>query len=126
MMESISSKVRLSLWPYSAAQQPVQCRLQALVGSSRMAQGMLHWYLSRMRSCSGQAIRLPSMAKVFTSLLRTAGFRSMIFMISWYQLFLVSSAVRKASRWLGNRPSGATLSRAFMILVALVTGSARK
>ncbi len=39
MMESISSNVRLSLLPYSAAQQPVQCRLQALVGSSRMVVG---------------------------------------------------------------------------------------
>ena len=35
-----------SLLPYSAAQQPVQCRLQAEVGSIRMAQGMLQPYFS--------------------------------------------------------------------------------
>ena len=51
MMESISSKDRFSLLPYSAAQQPVQCRLQAEVGSSRMAQGMLQPYFSRIFSC---------------------------------------------------------------------------
>ena len=40
-MLSISSYVRLSLLPYSAAQQPVQWRLHALVGSMSMAQGTL-------------------------------------------------------------------------------------
>lgn len=45
----------LSRLPYSAAQQPVQCRLQALVGSSRMAHGMLHWYFSRDFCWTGQA-----------------------------------------------------------------------
>ena len=33
MISSICSKVRLWLWPYSAAQQPVQRMLQAAVGS---------------------------------------------------------------------------------------------
>ena len=54
IMESISSKVRFSLLPYSAAQQPVQCRLQAEVGSSRMAQGILQLYFFRYSSCFGQ------------------------------------------------------------------------
>ena len=47
MILSISSKLRLFLWPYSPAQQPTQCMLQALVGSNRISQGMLHWYLTR-------------------------------------------------------------------------------
>ena len=42
----ISSYVRLCLWPYSAAQQPVQCMLQAEVGSIRISQGMLQPYFS--------------------------------------------------------------------------------
>ena len=41
-----------SLLPYSAAQQPVQCRLQADVGSGRMAQGMLQPYFSACFCCS--------------------------------------------------------------------------
>ena len=91
-----------------------------------MAQGMLHWCLSRIFSCSGHAIRLPSITKALIRSSRTAGFKSTIFMISWNQLFCSSMAVRNALRWLGNRLSGATLSRAFMILVALLTGSDKK
>ena len=43
-MESISSNVKFSLFPYSAAQHPVQCKLQAEVGSNKIAQGTLHPY----------------------------------------------------------------------------------
>ena len=115
------------MWPYSAAQQPVQRRLQALVGSMRMAQGMLQRCFSRMASCFGQAMRLPSMRNVFTRRSRTAGFvSSSARMMSWYQLFFWSMAVRKALRWLGNRLAGATLSSRSMILTALGSGSARK
>lgn len=39
-----------SLLPYSAAQQPVQWRLQAEVGSIRMAQGTLQPYFSLVLS----------------------------------------------------------------------------
>ncbi len=88
MMESMVSNERLSLWPYSAAQQPVQWRLQALVGSSRMAQGMLHWYFSRAFSCFPQAMRLPSTRKVFSRSLRTAGFRAITRISRSYMLFL--------------------------------------
>ena len=35
------------MWPYSPAQQPTQCMLQAEVGSNRISHGMLHWYLTR-------------------------------------------------------------------------------
>ena len=44
---SMSSKLRLFLLPYSPAQQPTQCILQAEVGSNKISQGMLHWYLTR-------------------------------------------------------------------------------
>ena len=42
----ISSYVRFIFAPYSAAQQPMQCLLQADVGSNRMAQGMLQPYFA--------------------------------------------------------------------------------
>ena len=45
-MLSISSKLRFSRFPYSAAQQPVQCRLHALVGSSNNTHGMEQPYFS--------------------------------------------------------------------------------
>ena len=48
---SISSKVRLCLWPYSAAQQPVQCILQAEVGSIKISHGTLISYLAAF-SCA--------------------------------------------------------------------------
>lgn len=49
---SISSKVRFCLWPYSAAQQPAQRILQALVGSMRTIHGMLQSYFSEFaRAC---------------------------------------------------------------------------
>ena len=70
MMESISSKLRFSLLPYSAAQQPVQCRLQAEVGSSRMTHGMLQLYFLRYSSSMGQprmlALRMKLVKKVFS------------------------------------------------------------
>ena len=42
---------------YSAAQQPVQWRLQAEVGSIRIAQGMLQLYFSRAFSCFSQPMK---------------------------------------------------------------------
>lgn len=44
-------KVRLCLWPYSAAQQPVQCILQAEVGSIRISHGTLMSYFPAV-SCA--------------------------------------------------------------------------
>ena len=46
MIESISSKDRFNWCPYSAAQQPVQCKLHADVGSNNTAQGILQLYFS--------------------------------------------------------------------------------
>ena len=99
-MESISSKLRLSLLPYSAAQQPVQCRLQAEVGSSRIAQGILQPYFSRICSCFGQPIRLAFKKKFSNTAFNTSVSTSCITcIISWYMLLFGSaSTLRKASR----------------------------
>ena len=47
--EQVVSRLRFSLWPYSAAQQPVQWRLQAEVGSSRIAHGRYRFFCRRYR-----------------------------------------------------------------------------
>ena len=87
---------------------------------------MLHWYFSRLASCSGHAIRLASTKNILMKSLRMAGFRSSTRMSSSYQLFLRSIALRKAVRWLGNRSAGATLSSMSMIFVTLRSGSSRR
>ena len=51
MMPSSVSRLMFSRLPYSAAQQPVQCRLQAEVGSIRMAQGTLQPFSCLKRFC---------------------------------------------------------------------------
>ena len=81
-MESSSSKDRFRRLPYSAAQQPVQCMLQALVGSIRMAQGTLQ--PSRLETSSWVALpsRLALRIKFWKNALRTPGSRSYSFKIS--------------------------------------------
>ena len=51
------------MFPYSAAQHPVQCRLQALVGSRRIAHGILQPYFLRHSSCLGQPARFALIKK---------------------------------------------------------------
>ena len=46
-----STNVRFNLCPYSAAQHPVQCKLQALVGSIKISHGML-------QSCTSLILRM--------------------------------------------------------------------
>ena len=116
--------MRFSLCPYSAAQQPVQCRLHALVGSMSTAQGMLHWYFSRIFSCLGHASRLASTSSVLNSESRTpVSSCVMAFIISWYQLFCSSKARLNATRWLGNRLAGAYLSSTSITLREFACGS---
>jgi hypothetical protein len=127
MMESISSKVRFSLLPYSAAQQPVQWRLQALVGSRRMAQGMLQLYSARNFSWMGQPMMLALRKKFWKVAFSTSLSTSRkIFMMSRYMLLEGSlMTARKASRW-GSKLSGplpASLSTHSISLGRFFSGS---
>ena len=92
------------MFPYSAAQQPVQWRLQAEVGSSRMAQGILQPYRSRASSWMGQPMRLPLSIKFSKKVLRTSPSTSVHRLrSSLYQLLSGFSITwRKAARWLGK------------------------
>ena len=114
MIESISSRLRFRRLPYSAAQQPVQCRLQAEVGSSRIAQGMLQPYFFRYSSCTGQPIRLALSMKFVKKVRSTPPSTSWNrFMISLYMLLSgLFTTARTASRCAGklSGPSPANLS----------------
>ena len=76
MMESMVSRDRFSLWPYSAAQQPVQCILQAEVGSRRIAQGTLQLFFSAVSSCRALPFRLALVMKLVKNAFRTPGSRA--------------------------------------------------
>ena len=93
--------------PYSAAQQPVQCRLHAEVGSSKIAHGMLQPYFLRYSSCFGQPMILALRKKFSNSTFSTAGSASfMMRMMSLYMLFVGSfTMARTTSRW-GSKLSG--------------------
>ncbi len=61
-----------------------------------MAQGTLQRCFSRMVSCFGHAMRLPSTRNVLMKSLRITGFSSSKRVMSWYQLLCWSIALRKA------------------------------
>ena len=121
-IESMSSRDRFCWWPYSAAQQPVQCRLQALVGSSRIAQGMFRWYFSRALSWTGQASRLPSTSRAFSNLVRIWGFSLNTRIMSSYQLPRLVMTSVNALRCTGNTLSGTSLLTSSMILSMCSSG----
>ena len=122
------SKLMFSLLPYSAAQQPVQCRLQAEVGSIKMAQGML-------QLCSAAAFswRPYPMREVFTmkfskKVMRTAGSMSLHrLMMSLYQLLSgFSKMLWNTRRWLGRVLSLSNLSAHSSSLGRLFSGSSSR
>ena len=76
MMESKVSRLRLRRLPYSAAQQPVQCMLQAEVGSSRMAQGTLQFSRAFTSSWVALPFRLALNKKFWKKARRAPGSRS--------------------------------------------------
>ena len=122
-MESSSSKVRFSLLPYSAAQQPVQCRLQAEVGSSRMAQGILQPSRAAVSSCVALPKRLALSTKLRKNALRTPGSSAYSLSMSWYQLPFSAMALRTPARWEAYQFSGMTRSTSAMSLGRLASGS---
>ena len=106
----------------------MQCRLQALVGSSGIAHGMLHWCFSRIFSCLPHAKKLASTSIVLIRSLRTSGLRFITRMISWYML-LPGSAITlaKALRACeGNSESGHIAFTFSTTLPMLLSGSSHR
>ena len=109
MLESISSKVRFSLLPYSAARQPVQCRLQP--------------YCSRRFSCTGQPMMWALRKKVALSASLSVWVRMSI--TGWRMLLSgASMTLRTASRWVWKLlgPAPASLSTQGISLGAFSSG----
>ena len=123
-MESMVSRSRFSLWPYSAAQHPVQCRLQALVGSRRIAHGTLQLFCAATSSCLALPFKLAFTIKFWKNTFRTPGSSWYRFMISLYQLLSVSwIALRMASLWLLYQSCGVNLSTSSISFGMFVSGS---
>src|SRR5699024_9922841 len=95
-IESSSSRVRFSRFPYSAAQQPVQCILHADVGSRRIAHGILQPSRSFIASCRALPDKLAFTIKFLKKAFRTPSFRSQTLIINSYQLVLSAIALRNA------------------------------
>ena len=104
IIDSSVSRLRFSRLPYSAAQQPVQCRLQALVGSMSMAQGTLQLCSRRTFSCLWPPIMVALTMKFSNSAWRTLGSRSVhTERRSLYQLPSgLSTTLRSADTWPGT------------------------
>src|SRR5690606_39620656 len=98
-MESRVSSDRLSLPPYCAAQHPVQCRLQALVGSMRMAQGTLQSYLASIDRATSTLFRLELIKKHSTNFLMILVSTSAIrFLVKVCQMFSSSVNASRITR----------------------------
>ena len=104
-MLRISSSDRLERWPYSADQQPLQCRLQALVGSKRMMNGMLHLYFSLFALTALVPLTPAPRPRASSIFLITRGSHSlMIFIAKWFQTLLSSlTALRNASKFFSGK-----------------------
>ena len=121
-MESSSSKERFRRLPYSAAQHPVQCMLQAEVGSRRIAHGTLQFSFSAVSSCLALPIRLALTIKFLKNVFRTPSSKFQTFMISSYQLLFSSMAFLNAFLCPSYQPSGATLSTSSISLGTFSSG----
>ena len=128
MMLSMVSRLMFSLLPYSAAQQPVQCRLQAEVGSIKMAQGMLQLYWAMAFSWRPKPMREVFTRKFSKNVLRTSGSRSVHRLImSVYQLLSgFSKILWNTRRWLGRVLSLSNLSAQSSSLGRLFSGFSSK
>ena len=123
MISSIVSRERFSLCPYSAAQHPVQCRLQAEVGSNKIAQGTLQSSFSSVSFWRAEPFKEALTIKFVKKVFRTSGSNSHTFVASSYQFPFSAIPWRIALRWPAYQPSGAALSTMLMTFGIFVSGS---